>query len=154
MAQQSQFTHKVIQGFSVIWTTTIVDGNGNPISFTGSEPLAAEVWSGGQQAVLFNPTVAFNTPSSGTIDVTYSIANTANLAPGFYDVIISRTDTTVALAFGYLSIAPSPGTFTTDLITIPFARAALADYTLTSTQIEFLPNTITAASNAVKRWCG
>ena len=151
---KTQFTHKVIQGFSVVWTTFIVDGNGNPVVFAGTEPLSCEVWAGGSQAILFNPAVSFNTASAGSIDVTYSSLSTATVPQGFYDVLISRTDTTTALAFGYLAISPAPGSASADLISIPFARAALSDFALTSTQIEFLPSTITAASNAVKRWCG
>ena len=151
---QEQFTHKVIQGFSVVWTTYIVDGNGNAVVFAGTEPLACEVWAGGTQPVLFNPSVAFNTAALGTIDVTYSSANTLALPIGFYDVVISRSDTDTALAFGYVSVAPAPGSTSLDLISIPFARASLSDFNMTPTQIEFLPQAITAASNIVVRWCG
>ena len=151
---QEQFTHKVIQGFSVVWTTYIVDGNGNSVVFAGTEPLACEVWAGGTQPVLFNPSVAFNTAALGTIDVTYSSANTLALPIGFYDVVISRSDTNTALAFGYVSVAPAPGSTSLDLISIPFARASLSDFSMTPTQIEFLPQAITAASNIVVRWCG
>lgn len=148
------FTHKVIQGFSVVWTVYVVDGNGNPVVFLGTEPLACEVWSGGNQPVLFNPAVAFNTAGSGTIDVTYSSANTAAVTIGFYEVVVSRSDTNTAVAFGYVSISPAPGTATTDLISIPFARASLADFVMSATQVEFLPQAITAASNIVVKWCG
>lgn len=154
---QTLFTHKVIQGFSVVWTTYAVDVNGDPVNLSGVNisNISAEVWAGGNQAVLFNPACTYTTNGSdGAINVTYSSANTSAVPQGFYDIIVSRTDTSTALAFGYLSISPAPGTSLTDLITIPFARAALSDYTLTPTQIEFLPSTITAASNAVKRWCG
>lgn len=158
MAQVS-FTHKVIQGFNVVWTTYIVDGNGNPVTLPSST-FACEVWTGGQQPISggTQPSVAL---TGGTVvnglDVTYTSAFTASLTPGYYDVILSDTASVpapTALAYGSLLVSPSPGTATTDLITIPFCRAALADYTLSATQIEFLPNTITAASNAVKRWCG
>lgn len=152
---QSQFTHKVIQGFNVTWTTFVVDGNGNPVTLSSS--YVCQVWPGGQQAVVsgtqplatLNPTAGVN-----AIDVAYLAAFTSALTVGYYDVVVSDSVASVAVAFGYLSVQPAPGTSTTDLITIPFARAALSDYTLTSTQIEFLPNTITAASNAVSRWCG
>lgn len=106
------------------------------------------------EAVVFSPTVAFLSAPGGTINVTYSAANTTNVPQGTYDVVISRTDTGASLAFGYITIAPSPGTTAVDLITIPFARAALSDFAMSDAQIQFLPYAITIASAAVQRWCG
>jgi len=148
------FTHKAIAGFQIVYTVTVVDANGNPIAFTGTEPLAATVWSGGQQVSLFAPLVQWNQAPSGTIDITYSAANTQGLAIGFYEVLISRTDVTIALSEGYLEIVPAPGTATTDLCTIPFARMSLAAYTFTLAQLDFLPYAISVVSQAVKRYCG
>ena len=152
---QTQFTHKVIQGFNITWTTFIVDGNGNPVTLAST--YLCEVWPGGQQAVVSGtqPTATLN-PSAGVnaLDVAYLATFTASLAVGYYDLVILDSVANVVVAFGYVSVQPSPGTASTDLISIPFVRAALSDYSLTATQIEFLPNTITAASNAVRRWCG
>jgi hypothetical protein len=152
---QSQFTHKVIQGFNVTWTTFVVDGNGNPVTL--SSTYTCEIWPGGGQPQVSGtmPICTLNAIAGvNAIDVAYLAAFTTNLLVGYYDIVVLDSIASIAVAFGYLSVQPAPGTNTTDLITIPFARAALSDYTLTGTQIEFLPNTITAASNAVKRWCG
>ena len=155
---QTQFTHKAIQGFNVTWTTFVFDGNGNPVAL--SSTYSCEVWPGGTQALVsgtqplatLNPTAGVN-----AIDVAYLSAFTTSMPIGYYDIIIydnASSPSPTAVAFGYLEVLPAPGTTAADLITIPFARSALADYTLSSTQIEFLGKTISAASNAVKRWCG
>jgi len=152
---QSQFTHKGIQGFNVIWTTFIVDGNANPVTLYSS--YTCEVWSGGQQIIApgVQPTATLNaTAGINALDISYTGAFLSGLIVGYYDIVIYDSIATVAVAFGYLSVIPAPGTTSVDLATIPFVRAALADYTLSPTQIEFLPNTITAASRAVKEWCG
>ena len=148
------FTHKAIQGFQIAYTVPIVDDNGNAIAFTGSEPLTAAVWSGGQQATVFAPSVAWNSGPLGLIDITYSPSNTATVPIGFYEVLISRTDVVIALASGYLEVVPAPGTSTADLCTIPYARMALASFTFTLPQLDFLPYAITLVSNAIKRYCG
>lgn len=148
------FTHKAIQGFQIAYTVPIVDDNGNAIAYTGNEPITAVVWSGGQQSSTFTPSVTWNNGPLGLVDITYSSSNTAAVPIGFYEVLISRTDITIALASGYLEVVPAPGTAAADLCTIPYARMALASFTFTLPQLDFLPYAITLVSNAVKRYCG
>lgn len=148
------FTHKAIQGFQIAYTVPIVDDNGNAIAYNGNETIAAVVWTGGQQASTFTPSVAWNNAPLGLVDITYSPSNTATVPVGFYEVLISLSDTTIALASGYLEVVPAPGTATADLCTIPYARMALASYTFNLAQLDFLPYALTLVSSAVKRYCG
>lgn len=144
----SRFNHKIVQGVGIAYTLTASGG-----SFTGSESLLCDVWPGGGQAVTFQPTVAWANASQGKFTVTYSAANTATVPVGYYEVRVYQSDSSQALAYGYLTVVASPGTSTVDLVTVPYVRAALSDLNLSDTQLDFLPTAIGLASDVVRQHC-
>jgi hypothetical protein len=79
--------YQVSQGGALSWTSTICDGNGNPIAYTGSETLTGQLWPGGAQPVSYTPSVTWATPSAGLIMVSLTAADTAALAAGRYEFL-------------------------------------------------------------------
>ncbi len=150
--------HKVVTGFQIVWTVQLVDGNGSPLvnTFDGSETLVAEVWAGDSTAVLFNPSAVWLSGPLGTVNITYSVANTTVptvLPPGYYEGLLFLSGTTTAAAIWDLSLAAAPGTATFDLVSLPRVRAQLADLPLTYNMLEFLPTAVMTAQEAVRTWC-
>lgn len=144
----SRFNLKVVQGDGIAYILAASGG-----TFTGSETLLCDVWPGGTQAVTFQPSVAWSNSSQGKFTVTFTAANTATVAPGYYFCKVYVSDASEALAYGFISIYASVGTSTADLVTVPYAHAALADSGLADTQLDFLPTAISFASDAVRQWC-
>jgi hypothetical protein len=94
-------------------TLTLTDRNGDAVTtYTDATTLAAECWSGDDQASLFSPAVAWVDSSAATLRIECSAAQTADLAPGRYPILLEVTTTgqTVKRVAAYLEVAAAPGT--------------------------------------------
>ncbi|MDE2506814.1 MAG: hypothetical protein KGM43_06360 [Planctomycetota bacterium] len=81
-----------IIGQAASWTAQLLDSNGNAItSYAGSEPLTARLWTGGSTPTILNPSAAWSSPSTGTISIGLTSAQTSTLAVGWYRVEVDIT---------------------------------------------------------------
>lgn len=102
-----------VVGADVSRVLTLLDVNGNAITtLSGSATLAAKVWVGDDQPVLFSPSVVWLVPSAGTITYSHTAAQTASLEPGYYQVQLSLGvgSVTYKNTIAVLHLSPSPGT--------------------------------------------
>lgn len=76
-------------------------------TYLGTEPLSAQVWRGGDQPVLFSPTVRWEDVTKGLILVTFLGSATAGLEPGQYQVRILVNNGPIPDSL--LELTPSPG---------------------------------------------
>lgn len=92
---------------------TLFDTYGNLItSFQSTDQLSCVLWSGWDQPVLASPTVQWINPAQGTIQLTVSAANTANLSVGTYlvRIVVNPLDTgqTLVVYQGAINLTASP----------------------------------------------
>lgn len=105
----------LVQGSYGAWLLTLRNESDAVITtWTGSATLSATCWRGDDQASLFSPTVAWETPASGTIRLSVSAAQSATLTVGRYLVNLSVTGTDGAIIqpVGELAVLPAPGSGT------------------------------------------
>jgi hypothetical protein len=87
-------------------------GNTSPVTgFLASDPLAATVWAGEDQAALFAPAVSWLDAPGGKVSLAVSAAQTRAVEPATYELEIVATPggLTRKLFRGWLKIAPAPG---------------------------------------------
>lgn len=92
---------------------TLFDTYGNLITtFQSTDVLSCILWGGWDQPVLASPSVQWINPAQGTIQLTVSAANTANLAVGTYLVRIVvnplGTGQTLVIYQGAIKLTASP----------------------------------------------
>src|SRR5258707_978232 len=103
-------------GADVTRTLTLRTTAGNAVtSYTSAATLAAKCWQGDDQANLFSPSVAWNDPSAGTIELALAGSQTASLAAGRYKVLLEITASgrTAKGVVAILALGDSPGSATT-----------------------------------------
>src|SRR5262249_37011417 len=67
---------------------TLRDANGGVIgTLSGTEPLTTTVWAGGTRAPAFTATTTWHNASAGEILIQIADSDTANLAPGRYQLL-------------------------------------------------------------------
>jgi hypothetical protein len=77
-------------GADVARTLTLLDASGEPItSWSSGAVLSAVCWSGDDQQALFSPAVTWIDPALGTIAYTHNASQTAGLAPGYYQLLLT-----------------------------------------------------------------
>lgn len=70
----------------------VIDETGAEVGgFSGSETLAAQVWQGEDNAALFAPTATWKNATLGTVNLEFAEADTADLDPGYYPVMLTIT---------------------------------------------------------------
>lgn len=130
--------------------------------YTSSTTLAANVYEGQSQTSLFQPTVTwYNTTGYNTGQIALSVSSTqlSGLDPaGEYRLLIDQTTggVTSSVWEGRFKVLSAPGSNVLsppDLITYDYAEAALSELNLTDTQRDFLPYLVSAASNAIRKFC-
>jgi hypothetical protein len=101
------------QKADAVETIELTDRAGATVTtFTGAATLAAEVWAGDDQAVLFAPGASWADAAAGRVTLAFGRDDTADLAAGDYAVMLTVT------AGGYqrkrrvatLRVLSSPGT--------------------------------------------
>lgn len=115
-------TLRVAAGTGAVYTLTIRDADGNPVtSYAGTETLAAKLWAGDSQTALATPSLAWASKDNGTVTLTLSAANTAQTA-GVYQIRCTITDGGTAYEFyrAWLRIADSPGSDTAPAVYCSF----------------------------------
>jgi hypothetical protein len=133
-----------------------------PAVFPEGTTLSASVSEGNEQAVIFNPTVAWNNGgtgwATGQFQVSFPAADTVELNPdGEYHFLLSVTDAsnvTRPAWEGLVKVIPTPGSFTPsppDLVTYDYCLGLLsAGLRLADAQVDALPGIIAAASNLAR----
>ncbi len=142
------------------------DGSAATSVYTINSVLAATVWEGQSQAILFSPTVSWYTAGStqtgydqGQVALSIQGGLTLNLNPaGEYYLLITVTTSGVTspVIEARLKILATPGTTAPappDLATYDYVLAYLTLQNLSNSQLDFLPYLISAASNSIRRWC-
>lgn len=99
------------------YTLTFSDADGDPYPFAGTEVLHADLWAGGDLAVLASPSVAWVAPvdpatTTSTAVLTVSAANTASLTTGKYRLRVTIPATSQLLWEGVITLSDAPGTAT------------------------------------------
>ena len=110
----------VAQGTSLDSIRQVTDAAGNlygPTNlspFQGTDTLLGRVWQGDDLPVLFNPTITWIDPTVGTYTVSFSVAQTAAVAPGIYryQALVTRASKTGILDDARLKVTISPGSNT------------------------------------------
>jgi hypothetical protein len=132
--------------------------------FTGSETITSTLWpADSQTAVLIvsgspNAWLAASATACSWV-ITYTDSQTGVLAPGFYRLQVSAPQSaghTGVLFEGNLEVTSSAGStvpIPPDLVTVPYVAKLLSEIPLTTAQWEALPDLISAASGAVRKWC-
>jgi hypothetical protein len=115
---------------------TLRDEQGAVITdYLGTETLTCKIWSGQDQLVLASPTASWLVPADGTIAVTVSDADIADLDPGLYRMegtIVSGA-TTTRFFDGSINLTTSPGATSE-----PATYCSFADVLLYAPQIQNL----------------
>lgn len=136
-----------------------------PAVFPAGTTLAASVWEGSDQAVIFAPTVAWNNGGlgyeTGQFQCSFPSADNLGLNPdGEYHFLLSVTDSSSITrpAFEALvKVIPTPGSYTPsppDLVTYDYCLGMLsAGLVLTDAQIDALPGIISSASSLLRMKC-
>ena len=132
--------------------------------FAGTETITATVWPADSQAyslqVSGSPYCIWTNAALTQWAVTLQDSATATLAPGIYRFEVTSTTSTSGetgrLFEGFLEVTSSAGSSSAnppDLITAYYAFKLLSGMTLTVAQQETVPDLITAASSAIRRFC-
>jgi hypothetical protein len=107
---------EIIQGSARDWPLEAVNQGGTtPSGFLESDGIKATLWSGQDQAQLFEPAVSWRDASTGQFDLAVSNAQSATLQEnGDYhiQVNVSRAGKLVTIADLLLRVFPSPGAAT------------------------------------------
>ena len=149
----SIFVGQLIQGQGNTLTLTTVTG-----AFAGTESLAGSLSTGGTDAavLLFTPTWTSGqeTGSYKLLDVSFTASQTAALAPGYYVLQANLADNTAALAWGLIEVVAAAGQQPVyDWLVQPAEVLGLVPDIVTVDNLADLPRVITAASEAVRRYC-
>ena len=81
---------EVVAGADAAWKVTLRDRANRPIAtYTSAATLSAHCWRGEDQAPLFAPAVSWIDPDAGQVRLAVSAAQTAGLAPGLYDLMLT-----------------------------------------------------------------
>lgn len=110
MGCNQQFS--ITKGTDHLWHLQLMDDLGQPVVYTDADTLSARVWLGQDQAVIFEPVVAWLDSSAGTYSLSILASQTTSLDSGTYslDVRVTTTDTRTIDAFdGYLELMEGPG---------------------------------------------
>lgn len=111
---------RVRHGEGLAVAATLTDDQGDPITtYTGSEPLTAMAWPGGDFPASFSPTVTWITPGAGIIKVACSAAQISTLAEARYFGTVSLLDPTLGPLEAYqwsMDVSPAAGSATTGLL--------------------------------------
>ncbi len=93
------------------FSRVVVLGNPNGATYTGAATLAGSVWPGDAQAELFAPTVTWVSPSTPSVLIVATAAQTATLATGDYPVLVTVTEGGFAQKeiACYIRVTPAPG---------------------------------------------
>lgn len=71
---------------------TLRDGNDDAVTtYTSGATLAASVWAGDDVAQALAPTATWINATAGTVQLALAAADTANLSPGLYQVLLTVT---------------------------------------------------------------
>lgn len=81
------------KGTDCVWTITLRDDQGDPVTdFVDSATLAAVVWDGDDDSTaIATPSAAWLDTTEGTVDLTISSTDLADLDPGFYFLRLTIT---------------------------------------------------------------
>lgn len=163
---QGRQYNRVLQIFNL-------DGTPAVNVFNSGTTLSANVFEGQNQASIFQPTVTWNTtplpplpPSppqtgytQGQVSLSIAAPQTAALDPaGEYRLLVDTTTGGITWPGweGRVKILATPGSVSPsppDLITYDYAEAALSEIALSDTQRDFIPYLVSAASQAVRKYC-
>lgn len=104
---------QVFRGASADWTfeARSRDDSGAPAGFEPTDAIVAKLWPGGSRPPLASPAASWADAPAGRFVVSLSDAQTADLEPGVYRILVEakRGGKTVALIACAVEILESPG---------------------------------------------
>lgn len=124
------------KGTDKAYDFTLRDAAGAAITiYTGTEALSSRIWSGQDQATLASPVATWLVPAAGTVRVTVSDTNLADLPPSLYRMEGTLTVGSTVLRFfdGSIAVTTSPG-----VAEAPATYCSLADMLLYAPQVQKL----------------
>jgi len=103
-------TLEVTAGSDRSWSS-VLQNQGVPTPYPTSAMLDAAVWRGGEEAVLFRPTVTWIAAAAGSFTLAVAVTQTATLDPGSYRLQVGVTSGGLrSIAFdGAIEITDAPG---------------------------------------------
>ncbi len=155
-------TVSVVHGSTL---TTVLQGfneDGSiPTEFEDSDVLTGTVWvpPSSVAIIAFTPTWFNAALCQVTVNLTNIQTGTLS-ADALYNVQVfaTRGSAVYCTHWVYLQVDPSAGaqvyTGPPDLITLEYASVALAIFPMNPAQLNYLPKAISAASAAIRRYCG
>jgi hypothetical protein len=106
--------YEVFQGEGQAIPFAIADGLGKVITtYTGAEALATDIWPGGNRESAFAAATTWIEPTAGSVLITISAAQSAELARGRYQIYSTLTEAgadPVAILKAWLDVLPTPAT--------------------------------------------
>lgn len=101
------------RGSDLIATVTLLDDYGTAVPYDELDTLSGSVWPGGDLAAVAALAVAAGTPASGTVVISLTAADTADIDPGVYPVMVTVEDDDEILSsfvVAHLTVKAAPGT--------------------------------------------
>ena len=157
-------TLQLVQGRSKDFSRQTANDDGSVGGiYTGTELITYTIWPADSEVVVLTATGSPNAWINASLTqwfISFDDAQTATLTPGIYrievtaPVMAGRTGT---LFEGLLEVISTAGTTVVsppDLATAYYVIRQLGQINLTNIQVEMLPDTITAASQLIRKWCG
>jgi len=96
------------------WTVTARDAGGAAVAFAAADAPEAVAWQGSDSAALFSPEISWDDATAGTLTLTVTHAQTADLSPGVYPLeitaVISGTGQRIPILDCWLELTDTPGT--------------------------------------------
>ena len=163
----TQQTVPVVQGLARDFTFQTPNNDGSyGVGYVGTDPITSVIWAGDNQASLSTPQVIWGSTTvsaaAGAAVTLWTIQfrqiDTGGLLPGIYrlQVLASHNGITSCLFDGLVEVISTAGTNAAppDLITITYAEDLLTRTLLSEQEREVLPQIISAAGAAIRKWCG
>jgi hypothetical protein len=155
-------TLNVVQGATLTRALQGYNEDGTiPNTFLDSDTLTGTVFLAPSTVAVVSFTPTWFNAGFCQVIVNLTDAQTASLSSDTQynlQVFATRSGVTYCTHWVYLQVDIAAGsqvyTGPPDLITLEYAASALAIFPLTPAQFDFLPAAISAASAAIRRWCG
>lgn len=155
-------TLTVVQGATVTRVMQIYAEDGSvPTQFLGSDVLTGTVWLAENEPAIVTFTPTWFNAASAQVTVSVLGPQTAMLAIDTtynLQVFVTRDGVSYCVIWAYLQVLPTAGSQSPasppDLISGAYCAQMLQALLLSGAQLEQVPQLITAASQAVRRWCG